>query len=111
MRKRIRSYGEYWPLYLRAHRRPETRALHFIGTAFAGVALGATLVSGEARLLALVLAGLFGPAWYGHLFVEHNAPDTFAHPVWALVSDVRMTLAWVSGQLDSELDKAGVPKR
>ncbi|MDE2011889.1 MAG: DUF962 domain-containing protein [Alphaproteobacteria bacterium] len=110
MRRRIRSYGEYWPLYLRAHQRPETRALHFIGTAFASLALGATLVSGETRLLMLVLAGLFGPAWYGHLFVERNRPDTFAHPVWALFSDYRMTLAWVSGRLDSELDKAGVPR-
>lgn len=108
MTKTIGSYHEFWTHYLRAHARPGTRALHFLGTGAALALVIAAVATGRWWLLpAAVIAGyLF--AWIGHLAVEHNRPATFGHPLWSLASDIRMFALWASGRLPAELRKAGI---
>lgn len=107
----VASLGEFWPHYLREHARAETRTLHLAGTAVATVALFALFVSGNPWFLPGALVAGYGPAWFGHFFYEHNHPTAFRHPLWSLVAAYRMAWAWVLGQLDSELDKAGIAER
>lgn len=105
---RIRSYAEFWPYYLREHARAATRAWHFAGTGAALLCLMLLLMGqGWGWLIGMLLAG-YGPAWIAHFFVEHNKPTTFRHPLWSLISDVRMLGLWVTGRLAAELDRAGV---
>lgn len=107
----IRSYREFWPYYLREHKRPETRALHFAGTGIATALLTAGIVVANPwLLLAAVLAG-YGPAWFAHLAVEKNRPATFRYPLWSLISDFRMAGMWLVGGLDRELERAGIRAR
>ena len=100
---RAMSYAEFWWRYLAAHRDPRTRGLHYLGTLFGLTALVAAAVTGDWRwLVAAPIAG-YALAWFGHLAFEHNRPETFGHPGWSLVSDLRMLALFVSGRLGREL--------
>jgi hypothetical protein len=102
------TYQQFWLRYLRAHSRPNTRALHYVGSV---LALG-TLVIAIATLnwRGLIAAPLIGYtfAWTAHFAIERNRPETFGHPFWSLFSDVRMLLLALSFRLVPHLRQAGV---
>ena len=108
MDQRIASYAEFWPAYLREHRRAETRRVHAIGT-FTGVPvfLWGLLVGPWWLMLAGLVFG-YGAAFGSHAFLERNRPATFSYPLWSLRSDLRMAWLMATGRLDEELRKAGV---
>jgi hypothetical protein len=99
------SYADFWPFYLREHARPATRAVHYFGTiASAAVLIGAIAAQSWWWLPVVPFLG-YGPAWFGHFFIERNKPATFQAPVWSLISDYRMCGLWLSGRLGDELMK------
>ena len=107
----IANYEEFWLFYLREHANPRTRFWHIAGTAVAlALVIMAFATYDFELLIAAVIAG-YGPAWISHFAVEKNRPATFRHPLWSLVSDLRMVGAWLTGTLARELEKAGVPAR
>ena len=101
-------YADFWPHYLRAHERPLTRALHAIGTILGLALLGAGATTADWRLIAGAPLLGYGLAWLSHLLVEHNAPETFKHPWFSLISDVRMVALMLTGRLRQELEKHGI---
>ncbi len=108
MADRMTSYAQFWPYYLREHAKPETRALHYIGTSLALACLAGLVLWQDYRYLFAALFSGYLFAWIGHFFVEKNRPATFTYPLWSLVSDFRMFFYWLFGRLGRELEKAGV---
>ncbi len=104
----IRSYREFWPYYLREHSRAKTRHIHIAGTLIALVLFACVILGAGPWFLAAALIAGYGPSWAAHFLVEKNRPATFRYPVWSLVSDLKMTAAWLSGNLEHELEKAGL---
>lgn len=106
MSQSCRSFGEFWPFYLKQHSKPRTRALHYVGTSLV-VAIGLfAAISGRwLWMLAVPFAG-YGFAWIAHFWVERNRPATFTYPLWSLAADFRMWWLWLTGGLQPELDKA-----
>jgi hypothetical protein len=105
------NYAEFWRRYLLAHADPRTRLLHYLGTALAAAALVVALVARDWRwLVAAPILG-YALAWLGHLVFERNRPETFGHPAWSLISDIRMLALFASGRLGPELRRAGLGER
>lgn len=101
----IDNYAAFWAHYLREHRRPETRAVHYASTAAALLLLAAALATRDWRLaVAAPLCG-YGLAWIGHAALEGNRPATFGHPLWSLLSDLRMLALFAAGRLGPHLDR------
>lgn len=106
--RRVGSYREFWPHYLREHARPATRYTHYAGTTAGLACLGLALATRRVRWLPLGLALAYGAAWAAHGLVERNRPATFTHPLWSLASDLRMLALAAAGRLGPELRRAGV---
>src|SRR5712692_6068241 len=106
----MQNFGEFWPYYLREHRKPVTRALHFAGTSLSILLILSALALRRPLLVIPALLCGYAFAWVGHFFVEHNRPATFKHPVWSFAADLRMLAFALSGRLTAELRKAGVAR-
>lgn len=105
----MNSFADFWPYYLREHSKPQTRALHYVGTSLVVVIAVFAVATGRWWwLLAMPVAGYFF-AWVGHFGVEKNRPATFKYPLWSLAADWKMWAYWLTGRLGPELERAGVP--
>ena len=97
---------EFWLTYLRAHQRPETRALHYLGSTLALCCLALALVLLDWRwFIAAPVVG-YAFAWAAHFGIEGNRPQTFGHPLLSLVSDYRMLFLFATGRLGPHLRRA-----
>jgi hypothetical protein len=104
----IGTYRDFWPYYLQEHSRPQTRAIHYVGTGLATLCFLAFIVTGNLWFVAAALVSGYAFAWVGHFFIEKNRPATFTYPFWSLISDFRMAWSWVTGNLNGELERAGI---
>src|SRR5262245_8276981 len=100
---RIESFEEFWPYYVREHSNKLNRTLHFVGTTAAmGCVAGALLTPAKFLLFADPVVG-YGPAWFGHFFIEKNRPATFKYPLWSLRADLRMWYLMLTRRMDDEV--------
>lgn len=99
------TFEEFWPHYLKAHARPETRTMHLLGTTLGILGVASWLKTGRIKYLAAGVAGSYGSAWIGHFAFEKNTPAAFENPVWSLEADLRMYRLWLTGNLDAEISR------
>jgi hypothetical protein len=105
----LRSFAEFWPDYLGAHRDPRTRAMHYVGTSLGVICLLVFLVTFHwPWLVAAPIAG-YGFAFVSHFVFEHNNPKTFQHPLWSFAADFVMLGRFLTGRLGPHL--ARLPAR
>jgi hypothetical protein len=102
------GFKEYWRLYLGAHRRPATRACHYLATvAGIGGAIVAFLL--RAPLIFIATVGIcYAVAIASHRLIEHNRPLILINPVWGAIADLRMTWLALTGCLRGEFARHDV---
>jgi hypothetical protein len=103
MGPRFATFDEFWPEYVRAHRHPVNRALHYAGTTAAVCAVAAAALTRRPWLLLAAPVLGYGPAWVGHFVFERNRPATFEHPLWSLRGDFKMLGLAIRGAMREEL--------
>ncbi|MBI2382214.1 MAG: DUF962 domain-containing protein [Gammaproteobacteria bacterium] len=101
----LASFEAFWPYYLAQHRLRKNRALHYVGTISASLALLYALLSAQWLALLLVPLAGYGPAWAGHFLIEKNRPATFRYPLWSLVADYKMCFLALQGRMVAELSR------
>lgn len=99
------SFGEFWPVYVRAHSDAGTRALHLVGTLAGWALLVGAIVTRHWWWIALALVVPYALAWIGHFFIEHNKPATFEHPLWSWWADQKMVGMMLAGKMEEEVEK------
>jgi hypothetical protein len=99
------TFAEFWPVYVRAHRRPATRVAHLVGTLGGWMLVGAAIVERRWWWIAAAVVLAYGLAWVAHFFVEHNIPATFEHPLFSWWADQRMTFLMITGQMGREVKR------
>lgn len=101
----FRTFEEFWPFYVKEHRKKATRVLHFVGTTAAMACLAGGLLTKRRWLLAVAPVVGYGPAWIAHFFVEGNKPASFKHPLWSLRADLVMWSKMVRFQMNDEVER------
>jgi hypothetical protein len=102
---KMMPFSEYWPLYLRAHRQPATRALHYVATVVGLSGSAAGVMTLDIIVLGIGIGGGYALAIAAHLFFEGNRPMIAVNPVWGAAADIRMTWLAATGRLRPELDR------
>lgn len=107
--RRIQSFVEFWPFYVREHSLPACRALHFVGSTLVLVVIAAAAVYNWWLLLAAPVVG-YGFAWIGHFTIEKNKPASFKYPLWSFIADWKMWAMILVGRMGAEVEKARAAK-
>lgn len=102
---RFRALEAFWPYYVRAHSKPGTRWLHFVGNTNLFFWLGVALWQQNLWLVGWAVLSSYAFAWVGHFFVERNIPATFRYPVQAALCDLWMYYKMWRGEMDAEVEK------
>ena len=101
------SFKEFWPLYLRAHRLPGTRALHYFATAIGILSAIEAVVAHKPHVFLVGIAISYGIAISAHWFVEGNQPLIRVNAFLGAVADLRMCWLALRGRVEHELARHG----
>jgi len=106
--ERYTNYNDFFPFYLREHRKQSTRVFHYFGTIAYQVLFWTLIATQNFLFIPLILLAGYGPAWVSHFFIEKNKPATFKYPLWSLMGDHHMVWLMLTGKLKKKLNEAGV---
>lgn len=102
------SFGSFWPLYLRAHRRRATRAAHYAGILLGTGLTALALAYSNPWLLLAGVAGAFAMTVASHWLFEGRRPLLAGNPLLAAAADLRMFLLGATGRLAPEFARHGI---
>ncbi len=101
-----RSFSEFWPHYVAAHRHPATRAVHCAATLLGWGLLASAVVFRNAWLALAAPIVPYPLVWLSHFYIEHNRPASFGHPGWSWLADQKMVYLMLTGKMGSEVRRS-----
>lgn len=99
MIKGMKTFTEFFPVYLAAHSKPATQKMHALALVLAfAYGLFCILTARWAWLPGALAIG-YGFAWSGHLLFEKNNPLFFKYPYWSFLAEFKMSFMVLTGKL------------
>jgi hypothetical protein len=102
------TYAEFWRLYLDAHRKPATRAMHYAATLVGIVGTLAAVLVGEPLLCPAGIGAGVCMAVGSHRFIERNRPLIRVNAFYGARCDLRMMWLGLTGRLPAEYRRLGL---
>lgn len=97
------SFRHFWPHYLRAHRRKQTRVAHYVATILAFAAIAVALYYRMPVIALVAIALSYAIALTSHHVFERNKSLVFVNPAWGAMADLKMCWLALTGGLTAEL--------
>lgn len=111
MSQKYSTYAAFFPFYLAEHSRPDTRAMHYFGTALGLLLFVAAVTTRNFWLVPAAFVTGYGFAFLAHHIFEKNRPATFTYPLWSFRADFHMFWLWLTGQLGETLKQHKIVPR
>lgn len=102
------TFREFWPLYLKAHRLPGTRALHYFATILGVSAAIEAIVTLHPVIFVIGVPLSYCVAIASHRLIEGNQPMIRVNAAWGAIADLRMCWLAIAGRLAAEFAKHAV---
>lgn len=102
------TFHDFWPLYLRGHRMPGTRALHYFATIIGIFASIDALVTLQPLIFVVGVPLSYCIAIGSHRLIEGNQPLIRVNAAWGALADLRMCWLAIVGKLEAEFTKYGI---
>src|SRR5260221_5949300 len=101
-------FGQFWPIYLDAHRQSRTRACHYVATVSGMVTSALAAVQGEPLIMVAGIAAAVCLAVGSHKAIEGNKPLIGVNPFYGAIADVKMCWLALRGMLPAEYVRLGL---
>jgi hypothetical protein len=102
------TFQEFWPRYLKAHRLPGTRALHYFATIIGISASIDAIVTLQPLIFVIGVPLSYCIAIGSHRLIEGNQPLVRVNAAWGALADLRMCWLAIIGRLKAEFVKHGI---
>ena len=101
----VETFEDFWPYYVRLHRRPETQWLHALATASCGALLAAGVVERSSWLLVAAPLADYAIAQASHRLFEKNKTTPWKRQDWHTRAELRMLRLVVTGRMRAEVER------
>ncbi|MBX9769379.1 MAG: DUF962 domain-containing protein [Bdellovibrionales bacterium] len=107
---KFEGFDEFWLFYLGEHRKPVTRAIHFVGTSLGICSAPAAVFFGEWQIFLVGIILVYCVLFSSHFLFEKNRPATFRYPLLSIAADLKMWWLILTGRIQTQLDRINRPQ-
>jgi hypothetical protein len=103
----VRTFEEFWPHYVRLHRRRATHVGHAIASTCCIALLVAAALLRQPMLALLAPLADFAVAQASHRLFEHNRTTPWKNQIWHTRAELRMLRLVLTGRMRAEVERCG----
>ena len=101
----VATFEDFWPYYVRLHRRPATQWMHALATTSCVTLLAAGVASRSPLLIVAAPLADYAIAQISHRIFEKNKTTPWRRQDWHTRAELRMLRLVVTGRMKDEVER------